>query len=224
MSDDEDHDVRVAQMNKFAVLRAKALERHHHRLLEQSNPATFDKKFTGEPRDTLPFIFAAKQFLRVHGFRSERARFNRIFSSMPEAYRTSFYLEYGPETEEEMDSADESYRKPESKETFENLVKWMLQKYPPPSTKHDFVFNLKADKQRRNEAPWIVYHRYKHKLRMIQRSLRYINMGRAHKDRVSMVSKEQQLDALKSIFIRKNNDKEWDTDGVINKLTMKYID
>ena len=205
-----------------------------------SNPATYKRKFTGKHKDTLQYVFDAKDWLRTNNFTDKGVAFTKIFNSLDEEYRSAFMLEFGADSDwEEMNDAyQDALRanieaqanavlppKPaETKETVKNLFKWMIERYPPPATKHEFVQALKNDSQKLNEAPWVVYGRFEQRLKRITRALKYINQTKSATQKIPKVSDEQQLDCLRSIFIRKNNEAKWGNEGLINRRTIQFID
>ncbi len=193
------------------------------RMMELSNHEVFPVKFTRDRKDTLAYVFAAQSFLEVNAFKDEAIRFARIYNTLPNDVRQLFMLKYSKNGDDDFDWQWEDPNENESKCTVENLFRYLFETYPPPPLKHEFVRKLKSDIQRRNEDPLLVFKRYLTKLKKMQRSIKMINKGRKVGTKIKYIQPETQLDALKGIFIRKNNSAKYNNKDTINRLTVKYI-
>ena len=131
-------------------------------LLETNNPAKFEYKFTGKNHETLPWIFAAEKFLRINDFNTPKIRFQRIFTSLNNSYQNRYFLD----TEDNDENT-----------TFESLKTWVLKRYPPPKTKHEFKIALKSMTMYKGEDPNIAYSRWNYKLAKIKSAIKIINEG-----------------------------------------------
>ncbi len=189
-----------------------------NRMMELSNKAKFDMEFSRNPCDTLEFIFAAKQFLKVNTFKDESVKFMRIFNVFDYDIKSDFMNEYGDDSDDDIDVKDNDKA---DQMIVKNIYKYLLDRYTPSVSKHIFVIRLKSDIQRRNEDPSLVYLRYKIKLKKIKNSIKIMNKYRINN--IEKIRTETQLEALKGIFIRKNNNKKYNNTGKINELTFKYI-
>eukprot|EP01084_Bolivina_argentea_P290633 499278_1 len=194
-------------------------------MIELSNKQEFHVKFDRNPRHTINWIFAAKLFLRLNSFRSTGIRFNKIFRTLPYDIQCSFMLEYGVDDSDSDDNDDDDNLEEHqpNTETVENVFKYLLQRFKPPPLKHHFIRRLTSDIQKLNEDPLLAWERYCVKLKKTQKSIKLINKGRANDDRILPVSPEVQINALKGIFVRKNNKERYGNKGIINKLTVNYI-
>ena len=199
-------------------------------LLETNNSARFEYKFTGKNHETLPWIFAAEKFLRVNDFQTPRIRFQRTFSSLNNSYQNRYFLD----TEEEDDNT-----------TFESLKTWVLKRYPPPKTKHEFKVALKSMTMYKGEDPNIAYSRWNYKLAKIKSAIKIINEGLkaettelhpnddwkangvadTHYKSIKMknISIEDRIESLRLMFVIRNNQSRWNNESVINKMTRTFI-
>ena len=227
---DSDNDDRNRQGREFMTT-LNTLFLSQNKLLENNNPIKFKYPFNGRNVETLQWIFAAEKYLRINDFTSEKIKFKRIFSSMNENYQNRYLIEIGEN--------DEAY-------TFESLKKWVLKEYPPPKTKHEFRQALQSMLMYKNEDPNIAYSRFKYKLSLINRAIKTINVGlkeqsktlypgnsaeekskfTAHyeSNRMFNVSVEDRIDALKRMFVLRNNKSSWNNDGKINHQVIKRIE
>ena len=202
MSDDE-VDV-TAQFNK--------LLESQNVLLERQNTATFTKQFTGQPHDTLPWIFAANKFLRINQFQNELIQFQRIFLSMNEYYQNRFMMD----KEEEHDARNFTWKK---------LKQWVLEEYPPIIAKHEFKQRLKSLKMFRNEDPKVAYSRFKYKLNQITTAIKEINavVIADEATKLAELTEKDKFDALTAMFVRNNGLAKFHNDGPLNNKVNKYI-
>ena len=187
---------------------ADGTEKIMDRMIQSNNKAEFKKKFSGNYRDTLPYIFAMDKFLKVQDIRDDTIKFRKIFNSIDEGYQ-DLYIGEQPE---------------DAKLTIESLQKWLLTTFPPPPMKHEWVIKLKRIRMRKNEDPLLVYGRYKALLKKINKAIDYINVGiPAIPDQVKKITGDQKCEILTGIFIRNNDKAELDNDGKINHKVKKLI-
>ena len=203
MGDEEEVDV-TKQFTK--LLKAQNV------LLERQNNAIFTEKFTGQPQDTLPWIFAANRFLRINAFQNKLIQFQRIFQSLDPYYQNRFMM-------------DKNEAEDEENLTFQKLKEWILQEYPPIIAKHEFKSRLKSMKMYKNEDPNVAYSRFKYKLYQIETAIKEINavvipdLG----SKLADLTDEDKFDALTAMFVRNNNDPRFNNNGAINQKVQRFI-
>ena len=227
-NDNDDNDRNRAGRVLMTTLNTLFLTQN--KLLENNNPVKFKYPFNGRNVETLQWIFAAEKYLKINDFTSEKIKFQRIFSSMNENYQNRYLIE--------TEANDDNY-------TFKSLKEWVLKEYPPPKTKYEFRQTLQSMLMYKNEDPNIAYSRFKYKLSLITRAISTINEGlkaqsealypgglpldkrkvKEHYDSTKMfnVSVEDRIDALKRMFVLRNNKSTWNNDGKINELVVKRI-
>ena len=228
----------------FLKTLTKVLE-SQNALLETNNPVKFEYKFPGKNHETLPWIFAAEKFLRVHDFKTPKVRFQRIFASLNEEYQNRYFIDTKGE---------------EDPTTFDALKSWVLKKYPPPKTKHEFRTSLKSMLMYRGEDPNIAYSRWEYKLAKIHSAIKIINKGlkieandlypndadlddddddeddnhnnnrnateseKYYKSiKMKQISSEDKLESLRLMFVIRNNSIERNNNSEINKMTKRFI-
>ena len=177
------------------------------RLLETNNPAEFTEKFTGKNREVLPFIFSIDKFVKINGLEDTNVRFRRIFNTMDPHFQDLF-----------IEDQDEN-----AELTIELLTTWLIERFPPPPMKHEWVSKLKSIIMRNNEDPALVWNKFETILKRVNKAIEYINKGRSDDTKMKKVSKEQKVDALQAIFIRNNNCSKYSNEGAINKRVVNRL-
>ena len=179
------------------------------RMLEMQNPAKFTRKFTGNRRDTFPYIFAMKRFLKINMFNDEGIKFQKIFNSIPEHFQNQFMTKYGDN---------------DNNLNVDHLARWMLLQFPPPQTKHEFIISLKTIRYRLNEDPNAVHMRYKTKLATVKTAIDLLNEQVTDDQKeIKKINHEQQMEILTGIFVRNNNNPKFHNVGSTNKRVVDYI-
>ena len=213
--------------NTKALLSALAkLIESQNQIFENNNQIKFTTTFTGKGHETLPWIFAAEKYLRVNDIKTPKIQFRQIFQSMHTIYQNRFLME--------TDNEDDNM-------TFDRLKTWVLKEYPPPKTKYEFKTKLKQLRMKKDEDPNIAYARFKYKLAQITKAIKTINLGLRAEARsrypaaeqadqrashynsikISGISIEDQLEALKLMFVHRNNKPQYNNEGKINELVFK---
>ena len=219
MSDDENEN---KNRNQGGIDLIKAMTK----LIEATNGEEFTYPFTGCNHDTLPWISEVDKYFRINKYVSDDIKFSRIISSM----HTSYQNRYFTDTDGKAD-------------TWETLKQWVLKEYPPPKSKHEFRWSIKAMNMYRNEDPCVAYSRWKHKKKLIDKAIATINEGlrseaefvyagadnaanrETHYKSIKMpeLSWEDQRDSLIGMFVRRNNKAKYHNDGKINHLVVKRL-
>ena len=179
------------------------------RLLETNNDSEFTRKFTANRRDTLPYIFAIDSFIRLQNITDDTIAFRKIIKSLDDGHRNLFMSDH---VEEE-------------KLTINMLKIWLLERYPPPPMKHEWIIRLKQIRMRKNEDPLLVYQKFLTILDKVNRAINYLNsdLDENSSKRIPKISDELKHEILSGIFIRNNNEMRCNNRGTINKETRKYI-
>eukprot|EP01083_Nonionella_stella_P268823 909071_1 len=182
-----------------------------NRLLDVSNKAEFKACFTGDHHDTLPYIFEVRKFNRINQCSDESVKFARVFNTIPPHFQNRFM------------------RKVPSIQTLTiaRLETWIMDSFPPPQTKYQFIITLKLIRMRFNESPLLVYERFLSKLHQVNEAITLLN-GRTGAVQIPAISAETKIDILTNIFIRQNDrDKPAKgmkaNNGALNKLVVRYI-
>ena len=128
-------------------------------LLETENKVEFKRKFTADRRDTLPYVFAIDTFLRIQNIKDEHIAFRKIINSLDAGHRDLFMSDHVNE----------------DKLTIDMLKEWVLERYPPPPMKHEWIIRLKQIKMRRNEDPLLVWQKFLTILDKVDGAINYLN-------------------------------------------------
>eukprot|EP01083_Nonionella_stella_P218496 783479_1 len=181
-----------------------------NRLLDISKKAEFKAKFSGDHHDTLGYIFEMRKFNRINKCNDPSVEFSRVFNTIDPHFQNRF-MRSVPSVQTL---------------TIALLEKWIIDRFPPPQTKYQFIVCLKLIRMRFNESPLFVYERYTSKLHQVNEAIKLLN-NRAGVAKIEPISDETKVDILTNIFIRQNDrakpSKMEPNDGAINKLVVKYI-
>ena len=179
------------------------------RLLETNNDSVFTRKFTANRRDTLPYIFAMESFLRIQNITDTTIAFRKVIKSLDEGHRDLFMSDHVRE----------------DKLTVNMLKIWLLDRYPPPPMRHEWIIRLKQIRMRKNEDPLLVYQKFNTILEKVDRAIAYLNLDldEDSSKRIPIISDELKHEILSGIFIRNNNQIRCNNEGTINKRTREYI-
>lgn len=179
------------------------------RLLETNNKAEFTHKFTADRRKILPYIFAMDTFIRIQNITDQTIAFRRIIKSLDNGHRDLFMS----------DHIDEDQL------TVDMLKTWLLNKYPPPPMKHEWIIKLKQIRMRKNEDPLLVYQKFLAILGKVDQAITYLNadLDEESSKRIPKISDELKHEILLGIFIRNNNEARCNNMGQINRETRKFV-
>ena len=178
-------------------------------LLETENKVEFKRKFTANRRDTLPYIFEIDTFLRIQNIKDESIAFRKIITSLDAGHRDLFMSDHANEDEL----------------TIGQLKDWILERYPPPPMRHEWIIRLKQIRMRKNEDPLIVWQKFLTILEKVDAAINYLNsdLDAASPKRIPNISDDLKHEILCGIFIRNNNEMRCNNVGNINKMTRKYV-
>eukprot|EP01084_Bolivina_argentea_P176032 304693_1 len=195
-----------------------------NKLIQMQNKKLFESKFTRNNRDTIKYIEDAQRYLRINCFDDVQMAFARIFESLDENIQQKFMLDH--DRNESFDFMDDDVDETEIPDPMHvsTIFKWLVLNYPPPPLKFEWENRLRTDTQRWQEDPTLVYDRYCIKLNKINRSIGLLNKISEDDHQMRLVQEEIEIEALKGIFIRKNNKAIHGNKGTINNLTVKFIE
>ena len=112
----------------------------------------FVRRFTGDGRDTLQYIFDMKLHFESCLIKRVETKFNVIFNSFPRHVK-SRYMEDKQGDEED---------------SIELLETWLLKTFPPPHTKEGFIKALENTKLRYKEDPLNTYNNFNYKIKTLK--------------------------------------------------------
>ena len=175
--------------------------------LDVLHKAKFTTTFTGDPKDTIPYLFAVDMFFKVHMINNPNVRFSTIFQTLPIKYREEFMIEHADK---------DDY-------TIYDLFDWIITTFPPPRSKFEFELALKSVVMRKAENPLTVYNRLLTKYKNITKAINLINMSITdEKQKLLPFTDEFQANILAGIFIRKNNNEKYHNVHELNKEVRKH--
>ena len=110
-----------------------------------------------------------------------------------------------------------------AKLTIAMLKKWVIDTFPPPPMRHEWIFKLKSIRVRKNEDPKLVYSKYKAVLKLVETAITELNVDVEQVNKIKSISDETKCEILWQIFVKNNNSAKLGNDGKINEKTVEYI-
>lgn len=197
----------MLQMTKVVADMAKNMQQTASNNREAADPCQMDKKFHGDCRQTLPFLYAIDNFIKVNGITDAKIQFKKVSKALDAAILSQYFDHHGNVNEY----------------TVQSLKLFLIQQYKPPFSKFHFIQRLESIELRYNEDPEKVFRRFRTLQSRIDRAIDLCNIGVPAAKREKPLTAEQVVNALKGIYIRKN-DCEWKgNDGVLNKAVKRII-
>ena len=206
ISEDEDDEKQIVEISESEKI-LKQMTNQQQIQLDVLHKAKFTTTFTGNPKDTIPYLFAVDMFFKVHMINNPKVRFSTIFQTLPIKYRENFMIE---------NCEKDDY-------TIHDLFDWIINTFKPPRSKYEFELKLKSIKMRKAENPLTVYKRLQTTFSNIKKAIKLINKTITNeKQKLLPFTDEFKASILAGIFIRKNNNPNYDNVHELNKLVQKH--
>ena len=203
--DEDDEKANIEPSENEKIL--KQMTKYQEIQLDNLHKTKFETKFTGDPKNTIPYLFKVDMFFKVQMINNPTVRFSTIFQTLPIKYREEFMIE---------NSDKDDY-------TIHDLFDWIINTFPPPRSKFEFELTLKSITMRKAENPLNVYKRLQTIYSYIEKAINLINKGITNeKQKLLPFTNEFKADILSGIFIRKNDKVKFDNDHVLNKMVRKH--
>ena len=203
-----------------------------NKIWEVQKITEFDKPWIQSNKDTIPYILAIDNHIRINKIIDPQVKFSVVYKTIPPVYQTIFstFAEQQAEKEaKENNNNNKQASKPTQEQiqkqyNVKTLKKWIATTYPPPITRDEIVKKLSKLLYKKNEDPTIVYGRYLTQLKKINECIKLINTTiETDVNKLPEVTDLEQFNALRDIFVSRNNNRKFGNDGQINKTIEKAV-